>query len=79
MELKEAKRIMEEWSSSYHREVGENDDSLVIDTVLQALENSIPTKKIEDKIKELEPELELQHLEREARLQIRLLQKILED
>ena len=42
-------------------------------------ENSIPRKKVEDKIKELEPELELRHLARDAKQQITLLQRLLEE
>ena len=48
-----------------------------IETMLQALKNSIPRKRIEDEIKELELELELRHFKREAEMQIRLLQKLL--
>ena len=50
----------------------------VLKSELQELEeNSIPKKRVEDEIKELELELELRHFKREAEIQIRLLQKLL--
>ena len=87
MELKEAIKELQEKIKALDRHIENYEESdcktkiylqLVkekeaIETVLQALKNSIPKKKIEDKIKELEPELELKHFEREAKIQIRLL------
>ncbi len=76
MKLEEAIRIMEEWSSSYYKEVGENDDSLVIDTVLQALQNSISKDIIRQKINERQFELQQEYKDFKDDIRLNTLQEL---
>lgn len=89
MKLEEAKSILDEWAVSYRREVGENDDSIAIETVLQELDNSVSKDKAREEIKELSKKLYEPNNDRwekddnnyynKIKAQIKILKELLED
>ena len=94
MELEEATQILEtlinefkylqstldeEFQEIYAHDI-QIEEINAIETVLQSLENSIPKKKIEDKIKELEDiKTEKGDIYVDVVLEINILQELLED